>query len=190
LNPNEGILVQRARRGDPGAFTALVETYRERITRLAINLLGSREDAEDVAQETFVRVYSTLPRFDTSRPFAPWLYRIATNLCLDHLRRRKARPQTAQLPEEMDVTASSSLAVPSPENTAIRAETHAEVMRAVQGLPENYRVVVVLRYLDDLPYSEIAEILGISEANVQMRLSRARQRLRAALHNIQGERSE
>jgi len=175
--PEERMLLLEAKKGGTRAFSALVDLYRERVTRLAFNLMGSYEDAEDVAQEAFVRAYEAIGRYDVSRPFAPWLYRIVVNLCLDLMRRRKSRPQQTTLVEEAEHVSDTD----SPEDALIREETEAELFAAIQELPESYRVALVLRYLDDLPYTQIAQVLNTSVANVQMRISRARQRLRERL---------
>lgn len=186
MRVDEQALLNQVKRGNVQAFSALVNMYRERVLRLAFHLVGSYEDAEDVAQETFVRAYFSMNKYDPTRPFAPWIYRIATNLCMDNLRRRKARPQQVELPPHMELF-NSEEEKESPEELILRDETHSQVLDAIQELPENYRAVLVLRYFEDLPYSEIAQILGTSEANVQMRLSRARQRLRERLKNIARE---
>lgn len=180
------MLVARARRGDEQAFTALMSMYQERVLRVILHIVGNPEDAQDLCQETFVRLYTTFGRFDPSRAFAPWLYRIATNLCLDFLRRRKARPQTLQLDPELDLRDARALG-DSPEGALLRKESRQAVMGALQKLPANYRTALVLRYVDDLEYPEIASILGISEANVQMRVSRGRQRLRELLKKLSEE---
>ncbi len=103
MRVDEQALLNQVKRGNVQAFSALVNMYRERVLRLAFHLVGSYEDAEDVAQETFVRAYFSMNKYDPTRPFAPWIYRIATNLCMDNLRRRKARPQQVELPPHMEL---------------------------------------------------------------------------------------
>ncbi|MGQ9523313.1 MAG: RNA polymerase sigma factor [Armatimonadota bacterium] len=179
--PEEKSLLLGAKRGDTRAFSALLELYREKVTRLAFNLTGSYEDAEDVAQEAFVKAYEAIGRYDVSRPFAPWLYRIALNQCLDYLRRRKCRPQQVTFPEDTAPLDTKAGVSESPEDALVRKEAEADLLAAVHELPETYRVALVLRYLDDLSYAQIAEVLNTSVANVQMRISRARQRLRERL---------
>lgn len=187
MMPEERSLLLEAKKGGTRAFSALVDLYRGRVTRLAFNLTGSYEDAEDVAQEAFVRAYEAIGRYDVSRPFAPWLYRIVVNLCLDLMRRRKCRPQQAAFSEETEPLDTRAGDMESPEDALIREETEAELFAAIQELPEAYRVALVLRYLDDLPYTQIAQVLNTSVANVQMRISRARQRLRERLKARGGE---
>ncbi len=179
-------LVQRSQGGDPEAFSALMDRYRERIVRLGVHMVGNRDDAQDLCQETFVRVYRALGTFDRRRAFSPWLYRIAHNVILDFLRRRKARPQTV---ESDDGTFYDSVdpSAENPQGALLTQEAGREALDAIRGLPDNYRSVVVFRYLDDLSYAEIAETLGITEANVMMRMSRARRMLRDRLKHLQIE---
>jgi RNA polymerase sigma-70 factor (ECF subfamily) len=180
----EAALVRRARQGDRKAFAALMELYRERVVRLALHRVGSMEDAQDLCQETFLRLHRSLETYDPDRAFSPWLYRIAHNVILDHLRRKRSRPVTtepelAQLFEEMIDPAAEN-----PQRTCLNQEMYGEVRAAIQSLPDNYRSVVVFRFLEDLSYSEIAEALDLTEANVMMRISRARRMLRDRLKHL------
>src|SRR5262245_10780775 len=138
-------LARRAQAGDGHAFAELVSRYQRTVLNLAYRMLGDPQEAEDVAQEVFIRVYQSLDRFDPSRRFFSWLYRIAVNRCLSE--RGRQRPDTfAGVEREL---ADRAL---SPEQQASRAETHAAVWRAIAGLPEHERALVALRYGADLSY--------------------------------------
>lgn len=177
-------LVLQAKAGDSRAFQALTRLYRERVTRLALNMVGQMEDAQDICQEAFLRLHQSLASVDANRPLGPWIYRIATNLCLDLLRRRRVRPKTVDLPEEWESSAPDGSG--SPQKQLIAQETHRRVLEAIQELPDKDRTVVTLRYLDELPYSEIAQVMQTSEANVMMRMSRARRKLQEKLKDLYG----
>ena len=176
--------VLRAQRGDREAFTRLIELYRERILRLAQQMVGNPEDAQDLCQETFVRVYRALHSFDRKRPFTPWVYRIAYNVIYDYLRRKKVRPAIADLDEEWPLEERVDDGGATPEQALMLSETQKQVQAAIQALPENYRDVVVFRFVDNLSYAEIAETLGLTDANVMMRMSRARRMLRDKLQHL------
>lgn len=178
-------LVQQAQRGDREAFTRLMELYRERIVRLALHMVGNRDDAQDLCQETFVRVYRALGSYDPRRAFSPWIYRIAHNVVLDHLRRLKARPVISEPDLAQPFEEGIDPAAENPQQAMMTQEMYREVQEAIQSLPDNYRSVVVLRFLEDLSYAQIAESLDLTEANVMMRISRARRMLRDKLKHLQ-----
>jgi RNA polymerase sigma-70 factor (ECF subfamily) len=180
-------LIEQAQRGDPHAFSALMDLYRERLIRLGLHMIGSVEDAQDLCQETFVRVYRALGSFDRRRAFTPWIYRIAHNVILDFLRRKKARPAFADSEEERRYEEGHDLSAEDPQQKLISEEIRKEVRAAIWSLPDNYRSVVVFRYLDDLSYTEIAEALELTEANVMMRMSRARRMLKDKLKDLRVE---
>jgi len=179
-------LIERARRGDQQAFSRIMDLYRERVMRMALHMVGNREDANDLCQETFVRVYRALDTFDSSRAFTPWLYRIAHNVVYDHFRRKKARPALADNdPERPIEETKADRNAANPQDTVISEEVKTRIQAAIQSLPENYRDVVIFRFVDDLSYAEIAETLNLTEANVMMRMSRARRLLRDKLQYLQ-----
>jgi RNA polymerase sigma-70 factor, ECF subfamily len=159
----------------PPSWDALVREHADRVFRLAYRLSGNRVDAEDLTQETFVRAFQALPNF---RPgtFEGWLHRITTNLFLDMVRRRR-RTSLLALPDE------NRLAAPSPGSDQVYLERQldADIQQALDGLPVAVRAAVVLHDLDQLPYQEIALILGIKAATVRTRIHRGRLLLRATL---------
>lgn len=179
--------IRQAQEGDKEAFSWLIDLYRERIMRLALHRVGNAEDAHDLCQETFVRVYRALGSFDPKRAFTPWLYRIANNVIIDYFRMRSARPALVEPDAEQPQAFEESLDTKAvdPQQSLVSAEIRQDVRDAIMSLPESYRVVVVFRYLDDLSYAEIADALDLTEANVMMRMSRARKMLRDKLKHLQ-----
>ena len=168
--------VDQALRGDRAAFGQLMHRYAGAVYNLAYRMLGNAEDAEDAGQEIFLRAYTRLASFDRQRRFSTWLLSIGSNYCIDRLRRRRFVWLTLE---------DTAFALPSkergPERTALDHEQQAIVQRALQKLPEHYRVVTVLRYWHDLSYEEIARVTGLTESTIKTRLHRARHMLAAAL---------
>lgn len=169
---SEARLVEEARRGSKAAFGELVLRYERRVLRVILQFVRDRTLAEDLAQETFVRAYQRLGLFDPSRRFGPWLFRIAVNLTLDHIRRRKRRGWFALFSE------SRSERAPDPEapDPRERLDLSQEVARVLEQLPESYRTVLVLRDVENFSTSEIAAILNRKEATIRWRLAEARRR--------------
>jgi len=172
----EAVLIERARSGDREAFGQLVERYQRPVFSLSYRMLGSAADAEDAAQESFLKAYRGLRAYDASRAFSTWLLSIAAHHCIDRIRRRHIR----EVPLDA-VAAWQSAAELGPQASAERVAEANAVRAGLALLPEEYRVVVVLRYWHELGYAEIADILGESESAVKSRLHRARQRLAECL---------
>jgi RNA polymerase sigma-70 factor (ECF subfamily) len=168
--------VQAALVGDQDAFAQLVYAYQDAVYNLCYRMLGERSEAEDAAQEAFLRAYLNLTRYDTARSFKTWVLSIASNFCIDRLRRR--RLQWMPLDDE---PSEDSLALPSdepePETVALVRERSAAVQALLNELSPDYRAAVVLRYWYDYSYAEIADIMETTESAVKSRLFRARQAL-------------
>ncbi len=172
----EQIWILQALQGDQPAFAQLVCRYQRQVYNLAYRLLGNAEDAEDAAQESFLRAYAALPSFQLGRKFSSWLLAIASNLCVDILRRRRYAWMSLE-----DVSFRLAADVEEPSSGVLRAEESAQLQRLLQRLPDKYRVVVVLRYWYDLSYEEIAAAAGLSLNTVKTRLHRARNMLARAM---------
>jgi RNA polymerase sigma factor (sigma-70 family) len=170
----EAALVERVRAGDPAAFDALVTAYMRRAFSVAYRLMGQREDAEDLVQETFLAVLEKIHTFQPGRPFSPWFFRVLVNRGLNARKSRSLR-SVDEIPE----SAATSLA--SPERDAERAELRDGVKTAMEALPDRQRTIVRLFELEGFSSPEIAEILGISEGTVRWHLHEARKTLRGAL---------
>lgn len=157
------------------AFAELFENYKDRVFNLAGRLLGNPADAEDVSQEAFVTVFRKIQEFRFSSRFYTWLYRVVFNLCVDHRRKGAAAVLPGVLSGDGDaMIATVRDPMPGPSERAAEVESRQRMVeRALNRLSEPLRAVIVLRYLEDLPYDEIAEVLGISLGTVKSRLSRA-----------------
>jgi RNA polymerase sigma-70 factor, ECF subfamily len=167
-------LIRRAQRGEELAFETLVRRHQGRAWRVARNMVASDEDAQDLAQEAFLRVFRSLDRFDFRHDFTTWLYRIVTNLAIDHLRKKRPLTSTAAPDgEEADL----DLADPSEEGPSAAVE-HAETAEAVRdclaSLAPHFQSVLVLRELEGLACNRIAEIVGATHVTVRWRLHRGR----------------
>ena len=163
-------------RGEAFAYRALVERYHAPLVRYARRFLGHAEDADDVIQEVFLRAYERIRQYDARRPFSTWIYRIAHNACIDHLKHRKREPIPFFDP---DTLFPHPIARDTPEDHVTRAEILDAIERNLTSLDAKYREVVVLFYIAERSYEEIADILRIPVATVGVRLKRARDRLRA-----------
>ncbi len=172
--------------GDQDAFGELVKLHQNAVYNLAYRLLGNRVEAEDAAQETFLRAYANLDRYDTARPFRTWLLSIASNFCIDRLRRRRLKWLSIDEPLPPRVLLQSDL--PEPEEAVIASERAALVQRLLAELSPEHRAAVVLHYWYDYSYQEIAEMLRTTESAIKSRLFRARQMLAAKLVAWQGDR--
>jgi RNA polymerase sigma-70 factor (ECF subfamily) len=173
---DESTLVRRAANGDAAAWEPLVLAHQEAVFRLCYLLLGDPDDAEDVAQETFLRAWNYLGRFDPARPLRPWLLSIASNLASN--RRRSAGRYLAALTRAFRNEPPSSTS--TEEKTAGHMEA-SELWKAVQNLSVPDQQVIYLRYFLDLPVAETAEALQVAEGTVKSRLSRALDRLRGII---------
>jgi RNA polymerase sigma-70 factor (ECF subfamily) len=163
-------LAARAARGDRDAFEQLVHRFQRRIYGFAYRYIRDADEAQDLVQEIFLRLYRKLGRFDPHRPFEPWLWRVAANVCANYLDKRVPRPAAL----EGDDSGGGTAAPP-----ALLEETRLGA--ALSRLPPNYRLVLVLHYQADMPLAEIAGTLGLSEMTVKSRLYRARTHLQHAL---------
>ena len=162
---------------DRDAYAELVRRYADRIFNLAYRMTGNRSEAEDLAQETFIRAYRGLPGFRADGDFGAWLYRIAVNVCLTH--RRGSRKAAS---EPLDETTAPVIdTTMSPEEMAEQHEMQAAVHHAILGLPPRYRAVIVLYHVEDRSYDEMAAILDLPVNTVRTHLHRGRAMLRERL---------
>ena len=171
--PSDDEPVMRVRGGDQEAVATLVERHKRSIYNLGYRLLGNSQDADDAAQETFMRAYTRLATYAPDGRFGAWLSAICSHWCIDTMRARGRRVQTVALGKvpESDRFISQ---IDGPEDYALMRAGHDEVQGWLDALPPQYRVVLALRYFQDLSYGEIAEVLGEPISTVRMRLFRAR----------------
>lgn len=179
-------LVEHARHGDHQAFAVLVRRYERKLIRVLLRLVHEPEQARDLAQETFWRVYTRLDRFDTARRFGPWLFRVGVNLGLDWLRSaRNTTPAPASIDRtDADGQAVFQIAVQDPRDQADLAH---EVRHVLDLMPVSYRTILVLRDLEGFSSSEVAAIVGRREATVRWRLAKARDKFREIWERRQDE---
>ena len=166
--------VEQARRGDQHAFGQLVNAYQKPVFNLTYRMLGNAQEAEDAAQETFLRAYASLRQYNTDHKFSTWLFSIANHHCIDRLRKRRA---TLVSIDDNPVLENMEGDTPEPEDRALAGELSAEVQRLINQLEPDYRMPLILRYWEDYSYEEIAATLDLSVAAVKSRLFRARQQI-------------
>lgn len=187
VNSDVDSLVRAAQRGDQDAFEQLVRAHDQSVLRLAMNLLRSPEDARDVYQEAFLRVYRNLHSFRFDCSFHTWLYRIVTNICLDQLRRRKVRKEetavveTAEGPIDRMDTCEEESAAADPERAMWNQELKQRIEGALLALTPRERMVFELRHYQGLRLRNIGEMLGTTEEAAKNCLFRATQKMRGVL---------
>jgi RNA polymerase sigma-70 factor (ECF subfamily) len=174
--------IRQARAGDQNAFGRLVVAYQTPVYNLAYRMLGNKVEAEDAAQEAFLRAYTHLRSYDPKRPFRSWLFSIASHYCIDRLRRRRVTwlPLEDEFAEPYHMTSKS----PNPEIVTSRREQEEQVQSLLSTLSPTDRAAITLRYWYDCSYEEIAEMLNLTVSAVKSRLHRAR---RALASSIEGE---
>jgi RNA polymerase sigma-70 factor (ECF subfamily) len=188
----DAALVDKAQEGDMTAYGALVAKYQDRIYNLVYRMCGRSADAEELAQETFLKALERIHQFRGNSQFYTWLFRIAANLTISH-RRRKGRVKFHSLtgPEEYDEAQSVSLTAnlaekrcPPPDSSAIRSETQGRIFEALEQLEDEFRVVVVLRDIENMDYAGMADVLNVPVGTIKSRLHRARCILRDKLSDL------
>jgi RNA polymerase sigma-70 factor (ECF subfamily) len=173
-NDDSAALLSRARRGDLEAFEQIMREHDRQVFRVALRILGSVEDAQDAAQDVFLRLHRSLSRIDEDRGLGAWLYRVTVNVCTDALRtRRKVVPIEDVAPVSPE---------PTPLGRSEQREMQQLVVDALSRLPAKERAAVVLREIEGLSTSEVAAILGSSEGTIRAQISMARMKLRKWLH--------
>lgn len=173
-------LIARARRGEREAFTLLVERYKARIFSTTLRMLRNREDAEEAAQDTFVRAYRGLPQFRAEASFSTWIYKICHNVCLNYLEQRKSKPVAA-----VEEACNNLPGFDTPEKSFDNSEFEELLDEALAALASVYRSVLVLYHAQHLSYQEIAEITGQPLNSVKTHLFRGRALLRERILKMQ-----
>ena len=191
---DEKRLIQKAAAGDTSAFEALVERYQQQVYNLALRMVNNEADAQDLAQEAFIRAWRGLGSFQFTSQFSTWLYRLTSNICIDFLRAQKRRKVVSltMLRDEEDSQWDLPDSDPLPEQQMIAAEEREALSKAFAALDPEFRQVLTLRIVNGCSYQQISQILGVAEGTVKSRLSRAREQLRkkmAANGNISGSRA-
>ncbi len=175
--------------GDDQAFRELVERHKLSVLNLCLRFVGNKQDAEDLAQEAFIRVFQAAPNYEVKAAFTTWLYRITVNLCLNHQRHKKIL-RFFSLDQTKAHQHASQFRIPDlpdkrrPDIEFEKKEIQSIVQQAIQSLPENQRSVLILHRYQDLSYKEIAEVLDTSVSAVESRLHRAKENLKKRLRSL------
>ena len=174
-------LISRAAGGDPSAFQAIVERHRSMVYRVAYQFAGNHHDAEDIAQDVFIKVYRSLDRFRQDAQLTSWMYRIVMNACIDHRRRQRSAIAAPFGDEAEQRMLNTPEGTPGPEDRAYAGELGQVLESEIGRLPSGQRVVFVMRHHQGMKLCEIADALGLAEGTVKRQLHAAVHRLRQAL---------
>ena len=185
ITQGDDIAIDKARRGDPEAFRVLVERHARPVFRLAFRMTGNEIDAEDMVQETFLKAWKQIDRFDGRAAFGTWLHRICANCSLDHIRARKRK---RDLQVGNDPLAQMATTAPSPERLALSSQVTAILGPALDELSEMERAAFVLRHYEGLSIEEISTALGVQPGAAKQSVFRAVQKLRRALEPVMSSR--
>jgi RNA polymerase sigma-70 factor (ECF subfamily) len=177
-------LIARARSGDEAACRVLLTRYERAVFTICLRMLRSREEAEDLAQEAFMKVFAMLDRYDPSYAFAAWLFKITSNLCIDTIRKRRLDTVPMDDPlrsEKGEYARQYEAPGDNPETLVIKDERSKRLSDAIESLPPHYRIMILLRHQEDLSYEEIAQVLEVPLGTVKARIHRAREMLKTRL---------
>ena len=179
----EMAVIRRAQRGDTKAFEALLSAYEKPVYNLCLRMTGNAEDAADLTQEAFLKIWRGLENYKFESSFSTWVYRLTTNVSIDFLRGRKRRQTLSITVEEEDGVAELEVPDPAPlpEEQLLLREKKAQIASAMNQLDEEARLILTLRILEDLSYEEIARVTGLKDGTVKSRLARARLKLKKIL---------
>lgn len=185
---DDAALVDKFQRGDTEAFGELVRRYQDKVMATCVRMLGNREDAQDAAQEVFVKAFDALPRFDPRAKFSTWLYRVATNHCLNVLRGRRIRRllslERGNPEPDAYILGAQRDPAPGPDGEVEREERGRALWKAIDSLPESQKVATVLARFGNLSYAEIAEVMETTVPAVESILHRAKRRLYRELSRL------
>lgn len=179
--------IKKVKKGDRQAFEKIVTLFQSRIYHHCLRMIGSAHEAEDLAQEAFVRAYLNIHSFDEHRKFSSWLYRIATNLTIDHIRKRKPDyhlEDKVRHTEGLTMYSRMASKDPLPEEVVENLELRHYIQKNISELPPIYRSIIILRYIEEFPLKEISEILDIPLGTVKTRIRRGREALRKKLRHL------
>lgn len=179
--------IKKIKKGDQSAFEDVVSFYQNKVYQICYRMIGNAHEAEDLAQEAFVRAYTNIHSFDEKRKFSTWIYRIATNLSIDRIRKKKPDyylDAELQGADGLNMYSQLSNDDPLPHEEVETLELQAYLQKQIESLPEKYRSVITLRYVDDLSLQEISEVLDMPIGTVKTRIHRGREALRKKLRDL------
>jgi RNA polymerase sigma-70 factor (ECF subfamily) len=180
-------MVSQVKKGDQEAFEGIVDLFKDKIYRHCFRMVGNGHEAEDLAQETFLKAYRNIDKYNNDFKFSTWIFRIATNLCIDRLRKKKPDYYLdAEVPGTEGANMYSQLAVedPLPEEVVTENERRNELQQEIMKLPEKYRTAIVLKYVEDLSLEEISQIMDIPVPTVKTRIHRGREALKKVFQMV------
>ncbi|MEA4960515.1 RNA polymerase sigma factor [Lutispora sp.] len=185
MGESERLLVDKSKKGNLDAFEELISAYEKKAYNIAYRMMGNEEDAKDMAQEAFIKIYKSIQNFREESSFSTWLYRIVTNVCLDELRKRK---NNRQVPLELNIETDKGSAIvelsaekETPEDIYERVEKRQLIQNAISSLGDDYKTVIILRDIQGFGYEEIASMLNCSLGTIKSRINRARNQLKDKL---------
>lgn len=179
--------IKQVLKGDQNAYADIVNLYQHKLYQVCYRMLSNKQEAEDITQEAFIRAYINLHSYDQKRKFSTWLYRIATNLCIDRIRKKKPDYYLdAEVAGTEGLNMYSQIAADEqlPEEAVEQMELQDRIQYEISRLPDKYRSVIVLKYIEELSLQEISEILDMPLGTVKTRIHRGREALRKQLNNL------
>lgn len=177
-------LIERAMRGDERAYRDLLERYQRPVYNICLRMVRNEQEAQDLAQDAFVKVFGMLDRYNPSYAFSNWLFKITSNLCIDSMRKRRVDTVPMDQPissEKGEYERQYESPSDDPEEVMVKGQKMRMLAKAIDQLPEHYRIMIVLRHQEDLSYEEIAEALEVPLGTVKARIHRAREMLKSRL---------
>lgn len=180
-------LIGEVRKGDQEAFAEIVELFKDKVYQISYRLTGNVHEAQDIAQEAFLRAYTNIDRYDIDRKFSTWLFRITTNVAIDRLRKKKPDFYLQDEVKGMSgMTLESQFSTDEqlPEDQVITREMQNWVQDEINKLPVKYRTAIILKYIEDLSINEISEILNMPASTVKTRIHRGREALRKRMRHL------
>lgn len=179
--------IKQVLKGDQNAYADIVNLYQHKLYQVCFRMLGNKQEAEDIAQEAFIRAYINLHSYDQNRKFSTWLYRIGTNLCIDRIRKKKPDfylDAEVAGTEGLDMYSQIASNEKLPEEAVEQMELQDRIQYEISRLSDKYRSVIVLKYIEELSLQEISEILDMPLGTVKTRIHRGREALRKQLTNL------
>ncbi|GAA5416982.1 ECF RNA polymerase sigma factor SigW [Paraliobacillus ryukyuensis] len=179
--------IKQVKKGEQAAFEDIVTFYQDKVYQICFRLIGNRHEAEDLAQETFIRAYVNIHSYDEKRKFSTWLFRIATNVTIDRIRKKKPDyflDAEIKGTEGLDMYSQLAKEQPLPEEEVESFELQTYIQQQIMSLPTKYRSVIALRFVEEMSLAEISEILDIPLGTVKTRIHRGREALRKKLRHV------
>lgn len=179
--------IEQVLKGDQSAYADIVNLYQHKLYQVCYRMLNNKQESEDIAQEAFIRAYINLHTFDQKRKFSTWIYRIATNLCIDRIRKKKPDyylDAEVAGTDGLDMYSKIASTEQLPEQQLEQMELQERIQYEISRLPEKYRSVIVLKYIEELSLQDISEILDMPLGTVKTRIHRGREALRKQLTNL------